>query len=144
MKLLVHPFPCKKLDMSIKTFWLFHTVPQQSHSDLSFCSVHYVNQIMSQFEMFIHVFGLCRSQRCGQKFLSSNVFCCNDQQIPQTNKLVEICFSLCMILDQSENFVVIFLENVEFYIQVIGIIFGPEKPSNSVLAFAKVHIVATS
>ena len=49
-----------------------------------------------------------------------------------------------MILDQLELLVVILLEYFEFYIQAVGIIFGPKKLSNTVLTFAKVHIVSTS
>ena len=58
--------------------------------------------------------------------------------------MVEIFLSHCNILDQSELFLVIFLENFEFYIQVVGIVFGPKKSSKSVLTFAKVHIVGTT
>ena len=49
-----------------------------------------------------------------------------------------------MILDQSELFLVIFPEYFEFYIQKVGIVFGPKKLSKSVLTFAKVHIVNLS
>ena len=97
-------------------------------------------QSVSQFELFIHVFGHCWYQHWRQVFLSTKV-CCNDHLIPQSHELVEICLSHCKILYQSEIFVVIFLEKIEFYTQVNGIIFGPRKSSISVLAFAKVHIV---
>ena len=99
---------------------------------------------MSQFELFIHVFGHCRYQHWGQIFFYSKFVCWIDQLIPQSHKLVEICFSHCKILDQSELFLVIFPEYFEFYIQVVGIVFGQRKLSKSVLTFAKVQIVCTS
>ena len=83
-------------------------------------------------------------QHWAQIFLSSKVFGCIDQLIRQSQKLVEICSSHCKILDQSELFVVIFREYIEFYIQVVGVVFGPKKSSKSVLTFAKVLIVGTS
>ena len=144
LKLLVLLLPCKKLNLSIRTLRLVHIVPQQSHTNLSVCTVHYVNYIVSQFELFINVFGHCRYQHWHQIFLSSKVFCCIDQLITQWHKLVEICLSQSKILEQSELFLVIFLEYFEFYIQVVVIVFGPTKPSKSVLTFAKVHIVGTS
>ena len=110
LKLLVLLLPCKKSDLSIRTLRLVHIVPQQSHTNLSVCSVLFVNYLVSQFELFIHMFGLFRYQHWGQIFLSSKVFCCIDQLIPQSQKLVEICLSYCKILDQSELFLVIFPE----------------------------------
>ena len=107
LKLLVLLFPCKKSDLSIRTLRLVHIVPQQSHTSLSVCSVHYVNYLVSQFELFIHVFGHCRYQHWVQLFFSSKLFCCNDQLIPQSHKLFEICLSHCSFLDQSELFLVI-------------------------------------
>ena len=77
-------------------------------------------------------------------FLSIKVFRCNDQLIPQSHQLDEICLSRYKILNQSDLFVVIFLENFEFYIQLIGMIFGLRKFSKSFLAFAELHIVGTS
>ena len=144
LEILVHFLPCKSSDLSIRTLRLVHIVPQQSHTNLFVCSVHYVNYLLSQFELFIHVFWHCRYHHWRQIFLSSKVLCRIDQQIPQSHKLVEIRFSHCKILDQSDFFVVIFLEYFEFYIQVIGIVFWPRKSSKSVLIFAKVHIVDTS
>ena len=144
LKILVLLLPCKKSDLSIRILRLVHIVPQQSRTNLSVCSVQYVNYLVSQIELFIHVSGHCRYQHGGQIFLSSNVFCCIDQLIPQSRKLIEICFSHCKILDQSELFLVIFPEYFEFYIQVVGIVFGPKQLSKSVLTFAKVHIVGTS
>ena len=126
------------------TRWLVHIVRKQSHTNLFVCSIHYVKYVMSQFELFIHVLGYCRYQHWGQVFLSSTVFCCNEQPIPQSQKLVEICVSHCKILDRSDLFILIFLENFEFYIQVNGLIFWPIKISKSILAFAKVHIVGTN
>ena len=127
--------------MSIRTLRLIHIVPQPSHTNLSVCSVHYVNYLVSQCELFFHVFGPCGYQHWGKILFSSKVFCCIDQLIPQSHQLIEICLSHCKILDQSELFLVFFPENFEFYIQVVGIVFGPRKLSKSVLTFAKVHIV---
>ena len=129
--------------MSITILRPIDIVPQQSHTILSVCSVHNINYVVSQFELFIHVFGHCRYQHWGQIFLSSKIFCCIDQVIPQSIKLVKIRFSHCKTLDQSELLVVIFLKYLEFYVQVVGIIFGPKKLSNSVLTFVKVNIVGT-
>ena len=144
LKFLVLLLPCKKSDLSIRTLRLVHIVAQQSHTNLSVCSVHYVKYLVSQFELFIHVFRHCRYQHCGRIFFSSKVFCCLDQLIPQSHKLVEICLTHCKILDQSKLFLVTFLEYFEVYIQVVGIVFGPRNLSKSNLTFAKVHIVGTS
>ena len=114
LKPLVLLFPCKNLDLSIRNLRLVHIVPQQSTTGLSVCLAHYVNYLVSQFEWFIHVFGQWRYQHWGQIFHSSKVFCCIDHLIPQPHKLFEIRLSHCKILDQSELFVVIFLENFEF------------------------------
>ena len=135
---------CKYSDLSKKALKIVHIVPQQSHTNLSVWSVHYVNYLLRQFELFIHVFGHCRYQHWLQTFFSSKVFCCIDELIPQSHKLVEICLSHCKILDQSELFILISLEYFEFYIQGFGILFGPRKSSGSVLTFAKVYIVGTS
>ena len=91
LKLLVLLLPCKKSDLSIRTLTPVHIVPQQNRTNLSVCSVHHVNYLMSQFELFIHVFGRCRYQHCGQTLFSRKVFCCIDQLIPQLHELVEIC-----------------------------------------------------
>ena len=136
LKLLVLLLPCEQSDLSIRTLRLVHIVPRQSHTNLPVCSVHYVNYLVSHFELFIPVFGHCRYQHWGQIFLFSKVSCCIDQLIPQSQKLVEICLSYCTFLDQSELFVVIFLEYIEFYIQVVGIVFGPREMSKSVLTSA--------
>ena len=144
LKFLVLFLPCKKSELSIRTLRLVHIVPQQSHTNPPVCSVHYVNYLVSLFELFIHVSGKCRYHYWGQLFLSSKVSCCIDQLIPQWHKIVEISLSHCKILDQSELFLVIFPEYFEVYIQVVGIVFGPRKLSKSVLTFAKVHIVGTS
>ena len=144
LKLLVLLLPCKKSDLSMRTRRLVLIVPQQSHTNLSVCSVHYVNHLVSQFELFIHVFGQYKYQYWGQILFSSKVFCCIDQLIPQSRELVEICLSHLKILDQSELFLVIFPEYFEFFLQLVGIVFGPRKLSKSVLAFLKVHIVGTS
>ena len=119
LKLLLLILLCKKVDLSIRSLRVFHIVPQQCHPNFSVCSVHYVNYLVSQFELFIHGFGHCRYKHWGQ--VSFPV--CNDQLIPQSHKLVEICFSHGEILDQSElvNFI-FFFEKFEFCIQVVGII----------------------
>ena len=79
---------CKQLGLRIWTFWLFRIVPQQSHTILSICLVHYVSHIVSQFELFIHVFGHCWYQHWWQVLLSTEVFCCNDRLIPQSAPLI--------------------------------------------------------
>ena len=144
LKLPVLLLPCKKSNLSIGTLRLVHTLPQQSHTDPSVCSVHYVNYLVSQFEFLTQAFGHCRYHHCGQTFLSIKFLCCIHQLIPQSQKLPEIRLSHCKILNKLELFVVIFLENFEFYIQVVEIFFGSRKLSKSFLAFAKVHIVGTS
>ena len=107
-------------------------------------TVNNVNHLVSQFELFIYVFGDCWCQHREQVFLSTEIFCCNDQLIPQAHEMVEICISHCKILDHAKVYVVIFLEHLKFYIQVIGIVFGPKKLTKSVLTFWKVHIGGTS
>ena len=62
--------------------------------------------------------------------------------IPQSQKLIEICFSPCGILYQSEIYVVVFLDKFEFYIQENEIFFGPKKTSKCVLAFASRYKLA--
>ena len=114
LKLLVLLFSCKMSDLSIRTLRPVHIVPQQSHTNLSVCSVHYFNYLVSQFELFIHVFGHCKYQHWRQNFPSSKVFCRIDQLNPQSHKLFEICFSHRKILAQLELFVVIFLDYLEF------------------------------
>ena len=52
---------------------LFRAVPQQSHTNLSICSVHYVNHFLSQFELFIRGVGDGWSQHC-DKFSSPPEF----------------------------------------------------------------------
>ena len=144
LKILVLLLPRRKLDSSKGALRIVHIVAQQSHTNFFVCSVQYVNYVLSQFQLFIHVFGHCRYQHWGQVFLSSKIFWCNDELIPQSYKLVEICLSHCKILDRLEHFVVHFVENIEFYIQDVAIFFGPRNSSKSVLTFAKVHIVGTT
>ena len=69
-------------------------------------------------------------ERWRRVFLSTKVFCSKDQLIRQSLELFEICFSYCQILYQSEFFPVVFLENFEFHIQLVGIIFGLKSRSN--------------
>ena len=47
---LVLLLSCKNTDLSIRTLRLVHTVPKQSHTSFSVCSVHHVNYHVSQFE----------------------------------------------------------------------------------------------
>ena len=120
--ILVLLLPCNQSNLSLGILKLVHILPQQFHTSLSFCSVNYVNYLVRQFELFFQVFGHCRYQHWCQTFLSSKIFCCNDKLIAQSHKLVKICLSYCKILDQSELFVVVFLQFFKFYIQVVGII----------------------
>ena len=114
LKFLILLLLCKQSDLSIRTLWPVHTILQQSHANLSVCSVQYLNPLVSQFELSNHVLGLCWYQHWGQVFLSSKIFCCNDQLIPRSIKRAEIRLCQCKILYQSELFVVVFLENFEF------------------------------
>ena len=123
LKLLVLLLPCKYSDLSKKTLWFTHTVPQQTHKKVSFCWVYYVNHLVSQIELSFHVFGQYWYHNCRPFFHSIKIFCCNDQLISQSNKLVEVCFSHCKTLYQSELFVVIVPENLQFFILVFGITF---------------------
>ena len=136
-KHFLFPLLCKYSEWSIVTLLLVHTVPQQSPTSLSAFSVLYVNNFVRQFELFIHVFGHCRCQFWGLVFLFSKVFCCNNQLIPQSHKLVEICLSHCKILYKSETFVVIFLENFELCIQEIGNILDQKNHPNLFWHFLK-------
>ena len=74
LNFLIILLPFKKSDLSTRTLRLVHIVPQQSHKNLFVCSVHCFNYLVSQFEMFIHVFRLCRYQHWGPIFCSSEVF----------------------------------------------------------------------
>ena len=92
----------------------------------------------------IQVIGHWWDHHYRQAFLSTKVFCCNDQLIPQSYKLVETCLSLSKILNQAKVFVVIFVDHFEFYEELIGITFAPGKLSKFVCTFSKVYIVGTS
>ena len=118
---LVLLFRCKISDLSIKTLWLVNTVPQQSHESLSVCWVHYINDFVSQFELFSHVFGHCRYNQWGLVFLCCKASCCNNRLILQSHNLVEIGVSHCKSLYHLELFVFIFSQNCELSIRVIGI-----------------------
>ena len=127
LKFLLFFLHCKNSDLSMRTLWLVRTVPQKSHPNPSSCSLHYVNHFVSQFELFIRVFGYCWCQHWRQVLIFTNVFSCNDQLIPQSHKLVENCLSHCKILYQSKLFPDKLVENFEFFIQVVGVTFGPRK-----------------
>ena len=144
LKLLVLLLLCIYLDLSIWNLWLFHIVPQQSHTNLSVCSVHFFNRLLSQLDLFNHVFGYCWYQHWRQIFLSAKLISFNKQLILQSNELFKMCLFYSKVLYQSDICVVIFLENIGFYIQVTGIIFGHKNVSKFVLVFAKVHIVGKS
>ena len=51
---------------------------------------------------------------CSHKFHALPNFSADDQLIPQPQEMVEICFSNCKISYQSEYFVIISAENIEF------------------------------
>ena len=144
LKLPVLPLPCKLSNLSVKNFFLVHTVPRQSQIYLSVCSIRYVNYLVRMFELFIHVFRHLRYQHWGKVFLSNKILCCNDQLIPHSNRMVGICLSHCKMLHQWELFVVAFLEVFEFYIELFRIILLPRRLSKFVLAFAKVNMVGKS
>ena len=144
MKLLVLLLPCKKSELSIRILWLIHTVRQQSYTNLCICSVQYVNYLVNQFELFIHVLGHFKFHHWIQVFFSSKVFCSRDQRIPESHELVGICVFHCKNVYKSKIFVVIFLENFEFYIQLVGNFFGLRNSSKSVLAFATILVLGTS
>ena len=55
LKLHVLLLPCKKLDLGIRTLRLVHIVPQKSHTNLSVCSVHYVNYLERQCKDNTHL-----------------------------------------------------------------------------------------
>ena len=97
LKLFVLSLPCKKSDLSIRTLRLVHTVPHQSHTSLPVCSIQYVNYLVSQFQLFTHVFVPCRFHHWSRVFRSSKICCCNVQLIRQSHKLVESCVSHCKI-----------------------------------------------
>ena len=128
----------------MKIIWLEHIVKQQSHTTFSVYSVHYVNHLVMPFQLFIHVYRQCWNHHCKQVFVPKKILCSDDQLIPQSLKLVDIFLSHRKFFNQSELFVVTFFENFELRIQVFAFIFGPNKLSKSVVAFAKIHRVGTS
>ena len=100
-------------------------------SQKTFCLLGPLHELLvSQFELFIHVFGHCRYHYRGHIFLSSKVFCCIDQLVPQSHKLVQICLSCCKIVDQLELLVVTFLVHLELYIRIVAIFLHHENCSN--------------
>ena len=120
LKLLVFLLSCKFPDLSIRNLWFVHTILRQSNTNLFVCLVHYVNHLVSQFELFIHGFWLCWYRHWGQVFLPNKSF------FAAITSWV-LCFSHCKFLKQSELFNVVFLQNLEIYIQVIGFVFWTEK-----------------
>ena len=88
----------------------WHIVAQQSHTNLSLYSVHNVNNLVSQFDLFFHVFVACWYQYWKQVLLFTEVFRCLAQLFPQSLELVENCYSHCKVVYQSDIFVVTFLE----------------------------------
>ena len=58
---------------------------------------------------------------------SLSFFCCNDQLILYSYEPVDICFSFCEILEQTNFSVVVSLEHFEFNIQVVGVNFWTKK-----------------
>ena len=134
--------PCKYWGLSVGTPWLVHTVPQHSHAYLYVWTIRKVSHPMSQFEFIIHVFGHCWYLCRWQNLLPVKVYCCNGQLITHLHELVENRLCHYKILIQSKIFVVLFLENFEFYIQVVGVVFvGPKKTPKSVSTTSKVYIV---
>ena len=110
LKLLILCLPCKYLNLSLGTLWFVHTVPQRVTQNLSACTVHDVNHLVSQFEAL-----LCVRISNGDKFSSLAKFSAvmTSCFLNRLNWLKS--FSHCEILYQSELFVVIFLENIDFY-----------------------------
>ena len=104
----------------------------------------YFNSLLSQFELFIHVLGLYWYQHSTEIFFPMIVLCCTDQLVLQLHEMIAIGLNHCKILYQTEQFLVIFFENFVVHMEVLGIIFGPRKLSESVLEIAKVHISDTS
>ena len=103
LKHLVLLLSCKKLDLSIRTLWFIHIIPQQSHTNFSVCSVYYVNFFLIHFESFVQVFGHCWYQHSSQFFRAIKIICCNDQLFPQSQELVEMCFSHCKICTNRKS-----------------------------------------
>ena len=110
-KFLVLLVLCNWLYLILCTFWFLHIAPQQSHTNLFICSVHYVKDFVDQFEWLIFVFEHCWCQHWWQIFLITKVFCCNSLLMPQPHELFEICLSHCQILDQAEVLLLVFLEH---------------------------------
>ena len=147
LKFLVLLLSCKISDSSVWTLSLVHTLPQQSHTNLSVCPVHYVSHLVSQFGLFIHVFGQCWCHNWRQVFLSRKVWCCNGQLNPQSHELIEFCLSTCIVLEKADVSVisvVVSLKNFTFDILIKGISFGATKLPKFVLTFSNVHIIGTS
>ena len=120
-----HKFFCKdgpQIQQLFELFWVVHQ---------TFWVVH-------------HVFGPCRYKQWEQVLLFNKMLYSKDQLNPQSYELIAISLFYCRILYHLENFVVSIFENIEFYIQVTGILFGRGKSSKSVLAFTEVPIVGTS
>ena len=139
LKLLFLLLPCKEPELSLWTLWLVQIVLHQSPKNHFTFSGDYVNHLVSQFELKIHVFEHCWNQHCGKVFVSTKVFCCNDQLTLQSSELFEICHSRCKIFDQTKVSVFDFPAHFEINIHVVGVLFGPRKVS--VLKFPKIHII---
>ena len=102
---LVPLLSCKHSDFSIGTLWIVHIVSTKSHANLSVCSVHYFNHILSSFELFTYVFGPCWCHHWGKVFLSEKVFSCIEQLILQSHERAP---PVQFFLDQAKVSVVSF------------------------------------
>ena len=118
---------------------------QHGHPYVSLWTIHNNKHKhpLSQFQLFNNDFGHCWYLYRGHFLLSVKIFCCHDQLIPRMHELDEIWHSHCNIIYYWKVLVVFFLENCEFYIQVLCVVFGPRETFKSLLTFFKVHIVGT-
>ena len=128
--------------MSVWSLWIVHIVAQQCHTKLFVGTVHKSNQLVSFIALLIYVFQQFWVQHWGQLLISSNVFCYNDQLLPQTHEHFQIWLSHCKILDQVK--VCCYLSwTIWVFYPTTWNHFGPKKSIKSAMAFSKVHVVCT-
>ena len=138
------PSSVHKSDMSIWTLWLVYIEQQQSHTNLSVCSIQCANNLVSFFRLIIYVYGHRWNQHRGHIFFSTKGFRSNHPLFSQLHELVEIYLSHCNIVDKAKVSDVVSLEHFKCNTQVIGVIFGPRNFSKPILTSSKVTIICTN
>ena len=62
----------------------------------------------------------------------------------QSHELIEISLSHCEVLDQAKIVVVVSLAHLKFKYELLAVIFGTKRLSNSVLTISKIDKVVAS